>query len=980
MPDPLLQSILCPVLIGRDPQVATLTRLLHLAHSGQGQLALISGEAGIGKSRLLAETRQLADAQGFTLLQGNCFEPDRALPYGPLVDLLRASHTPSPLPVELAAFLSGQQGTADADPETAKRRLFAALTDFLLGPPSALLIIEDLHWCDATSLEFLLHLARHLRTKATLLLLTYRSDEVTGALQHFLAQIDRSRLATELPLAHLHAQDTAAMIHAIFTPEQPVRPEFAERIHGLTEGNPFFVEETLKALVTAGEIFRTEGGWTRKALAELHIPRTVQVAVAQRVAQLSAAAQQMLTVAAVAGRRFDFSLLQAITGQSEAQMIALIKELLQAQLVVEESAETFAFRHALTQQAIYANLLRRERRPLHRTVAEQIEQRYAADLEQRLADLSFHYHSAEAWAKTVEYGRRAGERARALYAPQAAIEHFTRALAAAQHLPAPPLVQGALQRARGQTYEQIGDFEGARHDYESALAAMQQANDPQAIWQAWMDLGFLWVQRDYGQAGERFQQALATARHMDDPRLLAHTLKRLGNWHMNVEQPDAAVIQLDEALRIFAALDDQRGVAETLDVLAIANYAGANAITGSHHYAQAIAHFRQLGDWGGELNSLVVYAPRHMVYINNVATWPETPLRERLADGAAALALARKLGAKPAEALALIWPGNALGVTGDYGRALQQVHAGLVLAEEIQHLHFITTGHMVLSSIYWELLLWPEAQHHGERALAAGRKSKSLVWLGGILGYLASALLRQGDLAGAEQLLTEMWQPTLPMRTNGQRQLWTARIELLLARREAGAALPLVEQMIAADPHTARLGEHAIPRLVALRGEALTLLGRYSEATATLLAAQPFAQAAPPLLWRLHLALGNCYRRQNRRDDADQAYAAARAILAQLATNLSDDDLRQRFVAQSNALFPAPTEKQAAKQSFAGLTTKERQVAFLIGQGKSNKEIADVLVVSHRTVETHVSNILSKLHLISRVQIATWATERAIEP
>jgi DNA-binding CsgD family transcriptional regulator len=171
------------------------------------------------------------------------------------------------------------------------------------------------------------------------------------------------------------------------------------------------------------------------------------------------------------------------------------------------------------------------------------------------------------------------------------------------------------------------------------------------------------------------------------------------------------------------------------------------------------------------------------------------------------------------------------------------------------------------------------------------------------------------------------------------------------------------------------VGESAIPRLVLLRAEALTRLDRFAAAEATLRAAQTFVQELPPQAWRLHLALGNCYRRQNRRDDADQAYGTARTILTQLANKINEVSLRQRFIEQSNALFPAPTEKQAAKQSFAGLTAKERQVALLIAQGKSNKEIAETMVVSHRTVETHVSNILSKLYLVSRAQIAVWAVE-----
>ena len=122
----------------------------------------------------------------------------------------------------------------------------------------------------------------------------------------------------------------------------------------LTEGNPFFIEELLKSLIEAGDIFYEQGRWKRKELRELHIPRSVQDAVELRTAHLSEGARQVLHLAAVAGRHFDFALLQALTQQDEAQLLRLIKELIAAQLVVEESAEQFAFRHALTQQAVYA--------------------------------------------------------------------------------------------------------------------------------------------------------------------------------------------------------------------------------------------------------------------------------------------------------------------------------------------------------------------------------------------------------------------------------------------------------------------------------------------------------------------------------------------------------------------------------------------------------------------------------------------------
>src|SRR5581483_7321229 len=198
------------------------------------------------------------------------------------------------------------------------------------------------------------------------------------------------------------------------------------------------------------------------------IPRTVQDAVQRRVEPLGAAARRLLVLAAVAGRRFDFALLQALTGQEERALLPALRELIAAQLVVEESPDRFAFRHALTRQAVYAELLGRERRALHREVGETLERLYGADLEPQLSDLAAHFAEAGDWEKAEVYGRRAGERALALFAPRAATEHFSRALEAARRRGAEPAA--ALYRGRGRAHDTLGDFEQARADFERALA------------------------------------------------------------------------------------------------------------------------------------------------------------------------------------------------------------------------------------------------------------------------------------------------------------------------------------------------------------------------------------------------------------------------------------------------------------------------------------------------------------------------------
>src|SRR5438270_6739503 len=417
-------SVICPILIGRTAELAAFHLLIDQVKRGRGQVALLSGEAGVGKSRLVAEAKTYATAQGFLLLQGQCFPTDHSCPYAPLLDLLRShlatssreqvdtemgslASALSPLLLDLLPLPSDLPSLPPLDSEHEKRRLFAALAHLFLRQTTkqpALLIVEDLHWSDETSLDFLHYLARRCPASPLLVLLTYRSDEVHPGLSHFLAQLDRERLAQECALAPLTRSEVSAMMYAIFALRRSVftvpslaQGDLLDALYTLTEGNPFFIEELLKSLIKAGDIFYEHGRWQRKELRELHIPRSVQDAVELRTAHLSEGARQVLNLAAVAGRHFDFSLLQELTRQDEAQLLQIIKELIAAQLVVEESAEQFAFRHALTRQAVSAQLLVRERRALHRTIAETCESLYASSVEPHLADLASHFLPAGVW-------------------------------------------------------------------------------------------------------------------------------------------------------------------------------------------------------------------------------------------------------------------------------------------------------------------------------------------------------------------------------------------------------------------------------------------------------------------------------------------------------------------------------------------------------------------------------------------------------
>ena len=432
MTEPFDTPLICPVLIGRSAHIQGIRRLAGQTQAGSGRTLLLSGEAGIGKSRLVADLRDWAAQEGWQILEAACFEADQGRPYAPVLDLLHA------VPARASAALDAANLAAllvEAGQERSHLFLsFVGLVSRLAGERPLLLIVEDLHWCDEASLDLLLYLARRLAQQRVLLLLTYRSDEAAGNLGGFLARLDQQRLATELVLGNLSRREVDLMVRAIFDQPHPLRAEFLDEIFRLTEGNPFFVEEILRTMVQAGEIFFDQGIWDRKPLAELHIPRSVQEAMRRRWEQLGPIARQVLTTAAVAGRRIDFTLLHKLTGLDELALIAALKELIAAQLLVEESADRFAFRHALIREAAQATMLARERRAMHRVVAETLQCQAADQQEKMLADLAYHTFLGEDWEKASSFSARAGEQALALHAPHTAVGHFNHALHAVSRL------------------------------------------------------------------------------------------------------------------------------------------------------------------------------------------------------------------------------------------------------------------------------------------------------------------------------------------------------------------------------------------------------------------------------------------------------------------------------------------------------------------------------------------------------------------
>jgi DNA-binding CsgD family transcriptional regulator len=990
------KSLICPVLIGRENDLQLLDRLVMQSCEKNGQIALIAGEAGIGKSRMVREIKVRAP-QGTVILEGQCFQTDSALPYAPLLDLFRnffATHARDEIArvmassasqlvklfPDLTVYLPHLTPTPDPDPKQEKRHLFQALaqtiTELAQSHP-LIIVIEDLHWCDSTSLEFLLLLARRIPLQSILLLVTYRGEETTPELTHFLAELDRERLGTEFALKRMSLLEVDAMLRTILNLNSPVNKEFLDILFPLTEGNPFVIEEILKALMAGGDISYVDGTWDRKEINQLRIPRTIQDAVQRRTKQLEEGTLQALILASVMGRRFDFRLLQELLDVKEANLLAMLKELIAAQLVVEETADHFAFRHTLTREAIYTTLLLRERQALHRRVGEAIERLYATSLHLHVADLSYHDYTGGVWQKALEYSQKAGEQARGLYSQREAVVYYSRALVSARHLNIG--VEPQLLRARGQAYDILGDFKSALDDFEQARKIAQKLQDGPAEWQTLIDLGDLWAGYDYGRTGEFFRQAEELARKLQEPKLLAHSLNHIGSWYFIRGQTRQALNCHRQALEFFEGERNEQGMAETRDQLGMATLHHGDQVGAYEEYRHAIRLLRKLDDKQRLISALV--GACHTLY-DETDFVPSQSRTENQRMAMEALELARQIGWASGEAFAEWGLALRLAHWGMFAEAIGHAQAMLRIALEIDNPQRITGAYYALGYSYVLMLQADLAIQNLEVGFNLAREYGLSAWLiGNITTELASAYLLNEEPARARALLDSVLPQEMGHHTRAERRMLWAKGNLLLAENKPAEALRIAKHLL--DSKRSLRETQPIPALVKLKGEALFALKQFKKAEQSLEGAKAGAEGreALPLLWQIHSRLGWLYKEQKNIEKSEKEFASAHQVIQNLGASIEDEQLREEFILSASESLPKAkslSKRQHEAEKFGGLTPREREVARLVSDGKSNREIAERLVLSERTVENHISNILTKLGFTSRAQVAVWAVEKGL--
>jgi DNA-binding CsgD family transcriptional regulator len=960
------RRISSPELIGRAAELSSLHAALEDARAGQGRVVVVEGDAGLGKTRLVEHFT--SQAGGVRVLAGGGVPLAADVPYAPMIEVFRALAALYP---PAADELLPRDRPAGAGPPGSARLLGLAADAVraAAGQAPVVVVIEDLHWADASTRDLVSYLARVLRRDPVLLLVTVRAEELHPArpVAEMVSELARTPHAERLVLNPLDRDEVASQLRGItgVTPPATMVDQMVTR----AAGNPFFTEELLAASADPGAL-----------------PATVREVLLTRVARLPAPGRRVLQAAAVLGRSMPHELLAAVT--DPADMNAGLPPAV-AHRLLEPDGNGYVFRHPLIQEAVYADVLPAARRDLHARAAAQLAATSAAatvtEMAGHVVQAAYHWRAAGAADRALAAAVRAGGLAAAAHAPAEALAWYEYALGAWDLVPAAASVAGieqiALMERAAEAASVAGNNIRAQALGRQVLALVDPAAEPVRAALRWERLGrFFWLTGDQGASWDAYEQALRTV----------------------PAEPSAA------RARVLAA------TAQSLMLRSL-------HLSARTYAEQAIAVSREVGAQAEEAHA------RNTLGCSLAALGRDTEGIRLLEE---ALVMARRGSDEAEVGRCLINLTENLAITRRCADAVRVGDAGIAEAAQLglARVHgLVILGGALLAR--YLLGRWDEVDRLASEALNSEPEGMSSVPL-----RLARArvVLARGQLGTATEDLT-----ALQTVLDGTGDLQYGAQAAALRAGQAAARGEHAEARAALRDELARSADHDDMALhlelaacaisveadaldqarlngrrtdpVAARAAAAQIMSGADAITARVVAAggrlspvltllQAFARAhlsripgpADPDLWarvaqdgladpylvanaRYHEAAATLASRRSRRRAAT-AMRAADAIALDLRADLLGAQIKAlahaaRIDLDQPTVMPAPEPDPTG----AGLTPREREVLGLLGNGLSNAQIAKSLYISEKTASVHVSNILRKLGVTSRVQAATAA-------
>jgi class 3 adenylate cyclase/tetratricopeptide (TPR) repeat protein len=868
--------------VGRSQELSVLTGYFEQAKRGRGQVVFITGEAGLGKSRLLHEFRRSVLDEPLRWLEGHCISFGKRISYLPIADIIKrnfgieeidhdeqivakvdagtgawdeVTQKTAPYVKYLLNVDPGDEGVSAMDPMERRAGILDALRALLIqesrGRPLVVLI-EDLHWVDEKSEEAVAAMVDVVQSTPTLMVLTYRPGY-----RHSLGE---RTYCSRLALSHLPAEESAAIAERVLNVAT-----LPDRVRSLItskgEGNPFYVEEVTKALLESGVLRPSNGSYALERPAEqVVVPDTIQEVILSRIDRLEHEAKEAIQLASVIGREFTARLLNRIS-DVEAKLDDLLGELKTLELIYEKAyfpELSYMFKHALTHDVAYSTLLMERRKGLHRLVGAAIEELYEDRLPEQYEALAHHYFEGQDWEKALEYLEKAGDKAVAAFANQDAMDYFRRALEAADRLggAAVQATPSICQRA-GFVRFGMGDFTGAAEDFGQ-------------------------MRKRAAALGDKAAEALAL------------TLE--GNAALEAHDFETTERVLQEAIELAG-----NDVPEA-SFLANAVLVFMNAVLNRRE--EMVGYFSRAEDLMSEIHD--AFSRWQFDFVRGMAPhW--------MGDYATALEInadSRHFAEESHVAVAMVWhvwqEALARGARGEYSRTLRILEELLLFSDRIGD----TAGKArVLNTIGW---IHGELQNHGE---AMTWNEKSIEAAQDIKAYskveieanarlnLADSLVSLGRTDEGEEHFQWVEHVVRDPKPPEQWMLWRyaqhmfhSYGELWLARGDAEKAMSYAEECLELAEKSE--SQKIIVKARRLRGQALTALGQLKEAGRDLDGAIESAREVgnPPQLWKTLVALGDLRKAEGADKEAREAYSQALEAIERVAAELEDESLRETFL------------------------------------------------------------------------------------
>jgi DNA-binding CsgD family transcriptional regulator/tetratricopeptide (TPR) repeat protein len=941
--------------VGRERELARVDAALAGVAEGQGRVVFVTGHMGKGKTRLAEEALDAARRRGFVVLVGRTPAAGSGLAYAPLLaafgSVLRATepserealvadlprlgrlwpelHLPPPPPLQ--------------EPELERALLFEAvarLVERLAGGAPMVLFVDDLHWADAPSLALLGYLVPTLAALPVLLIGTYRPEGASGnkALRQFATDVRRAGIGSELPLEALDAEAVATLMAGILGGDPPAA--LLELAAG-AGGTPLFVEALVRGLVEAGGLVRTADGWTM-AEGATTLPREVRDLVADRLDLLSDDERSTVELIAHSAQGLPHDLLEDVAGLEPGPLLDVIRRLAGAGLVIQDedgSDVTYRLAHPFIGEVVVGNLPAVARRRLHARLARTGERLRPADLDL----LAYHY--SRAGREVDEHRARdvlldAGERAHELAAHDEAARHFGAALPFVRDGKRPDLLAHVLERM-GESWEPLGETAAAMAVWTEACGERQQAGDVRGVARIRRRLAFAaQAGGDLSGARQHLVEGIEALRELPPSDELVDLYAARQFIDTPLVDPERAREVLVELGRLAEVLDSPRATAEArlaeASLLWMTGWPG-NPVPLAEEAARIAA---DAGEW-----LLARRAHRERAWIGFVGGDPamiryhcraQADIDDRLGDAAHRSGPLLQLSC--AELLA-----------GDFDQSVALAEEAVAHARRYgqRRMQAMSLGQLAAALIHRGAL--DAAEHHVGEACEVYPEVLNDPRGGRYFVIVPKAMLalERGDTG---TVIETAWMVHTLMHLNltGTAQLAAGDLDGTLATAEA------LQSGWPWNPYTVAQADRLVGLVHLARGEA-EAGRRLLECSAVALDALglPFEAA----LSRLHLGTVDSVRRALA---AFEAMGAARYVD------------RARRALRTLGVRPPAVRRRGVTEP---LSRRELEVAGLVAKGLTNAEIAEQLVLSVRTVETHLAHIYGRLGLSSRAALAVWVTE-----